>query len=128
MRKLIITALLSAVFLGAGIGAAQAQPVTPASTWQVSYGTATASGTAAFTTYPMVQVSGQLTNTGSDCYYVEFMVTGFLDSYPLPSKTQCGPGTLPLGFTVYQPIAITAEVCKGAPGYPYDCGPGRQIF
>jgi hypothetical protein len=127
MRKILMTAFLGTLLLGVGIGTAQAQPVAPARTWQVSHGTASASGTTT-SNYPMVQVSGQLTNTSSDCYYVEFMVTGFMDSYPLPSNSQCGPGTLPLNFSVYQPLAITAQVCKGAQGYPYDCGPAQQVF
>jgi hypothetical protein len=127
MKKLLLTALLSGFLLSVGIGTAHAQPVAPASTWQVSYGTASASGT--FTSnYPQVQVSGQLTNTGGDCYYVNFAVVSFLDDYTVPSATLCGPGTLPLNLTVYQPVTIFASVCRGEPGYPYDCGPGRQVF
>ena len=117
-----------------GIGTAQAAPVSPAaSNWSVSYGTARAAGT--YTVVPSnfffrtYTVDGQLSNTGSACYHVVYLVAEDLGALPYSSDAQCGPGTLPLHFeTTVGPLgAVTVLVCQGQPDDNAACGPSQQL-
>lgn len=129
-----MTALLSGLFLCIGIGTAQASTVTPALTWHASDGTAQASGNWSFTPDPFfggtIDVSGQLTNSGSGCYHVEYLVSQ--DIFPLPSSSaaQCGPGMLPLSFSTYiGPLGgVSIEVCQGQAGDMTSCGVPYQLY
>ena len=119
--------------LVAGIGTAQAAPVSPAaSNWSVSYGTANAAGTYTVTSnffFRTYTLDGQLTNTGSACYHVLYLVAEDLVAYPYSSAAQCGPGTLPLHFeTTVGPLgAVTVLVCQGQPDDNAACGPSQQL-
>jgi hypothetical protein len=135
MKKVLGIALLSGLLLCVGIGTAQAKTVTPADlTWHASYGTAQASGNWSFTPVPVfggtIDVSGQLTNSGSGCYHVEYLVSQDIIPVPTSSAAQCGPGTLPLSFSTYiGPLGgVSIEVCLGQAGDMTSCGVPYQLY
>jgi hypothetical protein len=134
MRKILTTALLSAALLALGVGTAQAQPASPAAnTWGVSYQTAHAGGTYTVTSdflFVIYTIDGQLTNTGSGCYHVLYLVQDDLTVYGSSSAAQCGPGTLPLHFSGYVTGglgAVSVGVCAGQPDDNNSCGPFQRL-
>jgi opacity protein-like surface antigen len=133
MRRILATALLSAALFALGVGAAQAQPASPAAnTWGVSYQTAHAGGSYTVTSEFLTRtytIDGQLTNTGSGCYHVLYLVQNDLAGYGQSSEAQCGTGTLPLHFSASVSVlgAVSVAVCAGQPDDNRSCGPLQQL-
>jgi opacity protein-like surface antigen len=133
MRRILATALLGAALLALGAGTAQAQPVSPAAdSWSVSYQSAHAGGTYSVTSdflYRTYTIDGQLTNSGSGCYHVLYLVQDDLAGYGQSSAAQCGSGTLPLHFSASVSVlgAVSVGVCAGQPDDNNSCGPFQQL-
>ncbi|MEV0237969.1 hypothetical protein [Nonomuraea sp. NPDC050786] len=112
--------------LGAAAVAATAlttYPAAAATPWSRSYGTATAAGTTEFVSDGRLggttTVSGELTNTGADCYSI--WVQYIYDLVPGPvvkHVTQCGAGSAPINIkwtsTFLTPTQrMYVRLCKG---------------
>lgn len=107
--------------------------------WQASYQTAEASGTAEFQRTSIfggeLTVTGQLTNTGSDCYFAGLYVTRDFGGSWSPSEVQCGPGTQPVDFSTSVfggTWTAWVYVCQGQPQgglFPplNNCGSGVRV-
>src|SRR3712207_3815061 len=103
MRKLIATTILTLALLGWS-SAASADATPAAGTWDVSHGTAAASGTARFEgigfVYGNVILEGTNTNSGSGCYYARLAITYDIRPVYYESGEVCGTGSAPVNFKV----------------------------
>lgn len=135
----ILLAMVLALLPAASATAAPAA-VTAGSPWQASHQTASANGTAEYQSTGLlggkVTVTGQLTNTGPDCYYTILYVTRDFGGSWSPSPVQCGPGTQPVDFSASVfggTWTAWVYVCQGQPpqGGPFppfhNCGTGVRV-
>ncbi|EHR60657.1 hypothetical protein [Saccharomonospora cyanea] len=119
-RSAGVAALACAAALGAGTAAAQAEE--SAETWQVSYGSASASGTH-YTENRQIVVEGELRNTGDGCYTLEYIYVYDFSGHSGTLSTVCGPGsdefTTPVGYDSIM-SSVRVYLCKGT-GETNDC-------
>lgn len=143
MRKLAtsVTVLLALVLAVLPVSSANAMvTVTAGSPWEASYQTATASGTAEVATTGFftkeLAVTGELANTGPDCYYAALYISRDFGGSWRPSPVQCGPGASPIDFRIQISGPIWSAwmyVCQGStpgggPFPPFDsCGAGVRV-
>jgi hypothetical protein len=133
LRKARSSVLFATIFILAGSagGVAEAAPAAPAvtpSTWSVSYGTASAAGTATeFLT--TLFIGGSLQNTGPGCYFVRATAYTDLGGDTEESARQCGSGATPvnLSFAV-NALTQVAEVRVCRVAAPTVCGAAQTLL
>ncbi|MEV0278829.1 hypothetical protein AB0I22_20925 [Streptomyces sp. NPDC050610] len=130
-RVTVMAALFSALSLTAFAQSAVAaspapQPADKTSPWQVSQGSASASGT--HTNKPLVffqriTVEGEFKNTGSGCSTLWFQWGDESGASFEKSASSCGPGTVPVKAQADVPVSGNSFVyiCKGTEDVK-DCG------
>lgn len=119
-RSTGVAALVCAAALGAGTAAAQAEE--SAEAWQLSHGSASASGTH-YTEGGQIVVEGALNNTGTGCYTLQYIYVYDFSGRSGTLASVCGSGsdafTTPVGRDSFM-SSVRVYLCKGT-GQMDDC-------